>query len=70
MRLNKLLAAAGTLAATVTTAMAQTVERAAPAVEGQSEMFGGSSLLTIALIVALGIGIFLLVDDDNGPDSP
>lgn len=71
MRLNKLLAAAGALAATTTSAMAQAVERASPATQGQSELFGGSSLLTIALIVALGLGIyFLFIDDDDDPDSP
>ena len=70
MRLNKLLAAAGALAATTTTAMAQAVERVSPAVQDQSELFGGSTLLTIALIVALGIGIFLLVDNDDDSASP
>ena len=50
--------------------MAQAVERAGAPVQGESALFGGSTLLTIVLIVALGIGIFLLVDDEDDPDSP
>ena len=33
-------------------------------------MGGGSSLLIIALVVALGIGIYFITKDDNDPDSP
>ena len=70
MRSEKLAAAAAAFAATTGSAMAQAVERSSPAVQGESALFGGSSLLTIVLIVALGIGIFLLVDDEDDPDSP
>ncbi|MCA1661942.1 MAG: hypothetical protein LC648_07200 [Novosphingobium sp.] len=64
------MATAGALAASTSTAMAQAAERAGVPGEGQSELFGGSSLLTIALVLALGIAIFLLVDDEDDPDSP
>ena len=70
MHIKKLLTAAGAFAATTVSATAQAVERAAPAPQGANELFGGSTLLTIVLIVALGIGIFLLVDDEDDPDSP
>ena len=70
MRFERILAGAAALVATTSSAMAQSVERASPAVQGESELFGGSSLLTIVLIVALGIGLFLLVDDEDDPDSP
>jgi hypothetical protein len=70
MRFEKFVAGAAAFAATTGAAMAQALERASPAVESQSELFGGSTLLTIVLIVALGIGIFLLVDDEDDPDSP
>ena len=34
-------------------------------------MFGGSTLLIVALVVALGVGLFLILDDnDDSPDSP
>ena len=33
-------------------------------------MGGGSSLLIIALVVALGIGIYFITKNDNKPDSP
>jgi hypothetical protein len=70
MRIEKFIAAAGALAGTTGSAMAQAVDRAGPALHRESELFGGSALLTIVLIVALGIGIFLLVDDEDDPDSP
>ena len=70
MKTRKLMSAAGALVLSAGTAMAQTAERAAAPVEGQSELFGMSSLWTIILIIALGVGIFFLVDDDNDPDSP
>ena len=72
MRMRDLIAAAGALALSATPVMAQSapIERASAPVEAQSELFGGSTLLTIALIVALGIGIFLIVDDNDDPDSP
>jgi hypothetical protein len=70
MRIEKAITAAAAFVATTGAAMAQAVERASPAAHGQSELFGGSTLLTIVLIVALGIGVYLLVDDEDDPDSP
>lgn len=70
MPILKLFAAAGALGLSAAPALAQGVARAAAAPQGHSELFGGSALLTIVLIVALGIGIFLLVDDEDDPDSP
>jgi hypothetical protein len=64
------VAAASALALSTSTALAQSAPaRATAPVEEQSALFGQSTLLTILLIVALGVGIFLLVDDDD-PDSP
>ena len=70
MRKRDMIAAAGALALSTGTALAQTAARATAPTEGQSALFGQSSLLTILLIVALGVGIFFLVDDDDDPDSP
>ena len=72
MRMRDIITAAGALALTTTPVLAQTAApaRAAAPVEAQNELFGQSTLLTIILIVALGVGIFFLVDDDNDPDSP
>ena len=71
MGLRNLLTAAGAFALTTVPAVAQAAAtRAAAPVEGQSDLFGGSTLITILVIIALGVGIFLLVDDDDGPDSP
>lgn len=51
-------------------AQAADVSRAtAPTEVGINEM-GGGSLLWIGLAVAFGIGLFLLLDDDDNPDSP
>jgi hypothetical protein len=47
--------------------------RADTAVEGNEfgEMMGGSWLLGLIGLVAVGVGIYLLVDDgDNSPSSP
>lgn len=65
MRFKNLLAAVGAFAATTAPALART---GAP-LENASEMGGMSTLLIIALVVALGVGIYLIADD-NGPDSP
>ena len=72
MRMRDIFAAAGALALSTSPVLAQSasIDRASAPVEAQSELFGGSTLLTIALIVALGIGISLIVDDGDDPDSP
>jgi hypothetical protein len=70
MGLKEVFASATAFALTAAPALAQaTVERASSPLEAGSEM-GGSSLLIIALVVALGIGIYLITDDNNSPDSP
>jgi hypothetical protein len=71
MRIKEILVAAGALAASTGTAFAQAAERAGAPLDDASGMGGGSSLLIIALVVALGIGIYFITKgDDNGPDSP
>jgi hypothetical protein len=70
MRMRDTIAAVGALLLSAGPALAQSAQRAAEPVEGQSDLFGQSTLLTIVLIVALGLGIFFLVDDDNDSDSP
>ena len=72
MRMRDIFAAAGALALSASPVMAQSasVDRASAPVEAQNELFGGSTLLTVALLVALGIGIYLIVDDNDDPDSP
>lgn len=69
MRIKELTAAAAALVMSSVPAMAQAVERAAAPAQGSSLFGEGSALLTILVIVALGVGIYLLVDDD-GSDSP
>ena len=71
MRINDLFVAAGAFALTVAPALAQaTGDRASAPLIEQSDMGGGSSLLIIALVVALGIGIYFITKGDNDPDSP
>lgn len=65
MRFKDILAASATFVATAGPALA----RAGAPIENANEMGGMSTLLIIALIVALGVGIFLIVDD-NDPSSP
>ena len=66
MRIKDILATTASFVATAGPALA----RAGAPIESQNDMFGGSSLLIIALMVALGIGIYFVVKDDNDPDSP
>lgn len=67
MRFKNIIAATAAFAATAAPALA----RAGAPLENANEMGGMSTLLIIALVVALGIGIFLIVDDGNNkPDSP
>ena len=71
MRIKDIIVALGAFAVSTGTAFAQAAERASAPLGETGEMGGGSSLLIIALVVALGIGIYFLTkNDDNGPDSP
>ncbi len=71
MRIKDILVAAGAFAVSTGTAFAQAAERASGPLGETNEMGGGSSLLIIALVVALGIGIYFITkNDDNKPDSP
>lgn len=46
-------------------------DRAAAPVEASSEALGGgSSVVTILGIVAIGLLLFLAIDSTDGPDSP
>lgn len=49
---------------------AQPVTGAAAPLDNASSIGGGSSLLIIALVVALGIGVYFITKSHNGPDSP
>ena len=66
MLIKDILATTAAFVATAGPALA----RAGAPIESQNDMFGGSNLLIIALVVALGIGIYFVVKDDNEPDSP
>ena len=74
MRIKDLFAAAGAFALTVAPALAQAagdpLARTSAPLEDASGMGGSSSLLIIALVVALGIGIYFITKNDNDPDSP
>ncbi len=66
MHIKDIVAATAAFAATGSTALA----RAGAPIENANQMGGMSTLLIIALVVALGIGIYLITDDDDKPDSP
>ena len=72
MHFKNLVAAIATFSLSGVSAMAQAVgERASGPLDQANEVGGGSSLLIIALVVALGIGIYLITKDgDNKPNSP
>lgn len=71
MRIKDIFAAVGAFALTVAPALAQAAgERTSAPLEDASSMGGSSSLLIIALVVALGIGIYFITKNDNDPDSP
>lgn len=69
MRIKEILGAASALALSSVPAMAQAVERAAEPMDSASGIAGMSTLLIVALVVALGVGIYLIADDNNS-DSP
>ena len=70
MNFRNLAAAGAALTLTTMPAIAQTVDRAAAPVADASQMGGSSTLLLILAIVLFGAGIYFLVDNDGGPDSP
>ncbi len=70
MLIKDIFASTVAFAVTVAPAFAQSATRAvAPQME-RSDLAGGSSVLIIALVVALGIGIYFITKNDNNPDSP
>ena len=70
MRIKDFFAATAAFALTAAPALAQSATRAVAPLKEHSEMGGGSSLLIIALVVALGVGIYFITKKDNNPSSP
>ena len=71
MRIKDFFAATAAFVLASGPALGQTATRAVAPLENGNEMGGGSSLLIIALVVALGIGIYYITkNNDNRPDSP
>ena len=70
MRIKDFLAGVTAFALTAGPALAQSATRATAPLEDANSMGGSSSLLIIALVVALGIGIYFITKNDNNPDSP
>lgn len=70
--IRKLLfgAAATALAASSIAAQAAPVARTSAPVASGSEELGGGFLLPVLFALAIGLGIILLVDDDEEPVSP
>lgn len=70
MKFRSLAAAAAALSLTASPVLAAEVSRAAAPVAGESEFAGGSFLLILA-IALMGLGVYLLVDEeDDTPTSP
>lgn len=73
MRIKEVFATVGAFALTVGPALAQAarpVARAVAPLDQASTLGGSSSLLIIALVIALGVGIYFITKDDNKPNSP
>ena len=71
MRIMDVFAAAVAVVLSASPAIAQSTARASEPLDETSSLGGGSGLLIIALVVALGIGIYFITKgDDNKPDSP
>ena len=66
MRIKDILATTAAFVATAGPALA----RVGAPIQNQNDMGGSSTLLIIALVVALGIGIYFITKNDNDPDSP
>lgn len=72
MRIREILSTVGALALTVVPAFAEAAKPVARAVEPLQDgnaMGGSSTLLIIALVIALGVGIYFITKD-NKPNSP
>ena len=75
MKFRSLLAAAAALSLTTTPVLAQSVAadlgRTIAPVSEESALEGEGSILLILAVVIFGLGIYLLVDnEDDDPDSP
>jgi hypothetical protein len=75
MKFRSLLAAAAALSLTTTPVLAQSVAadlgRTIAPVSEESALEGEGSILLILAVIAFGLGIYLLVDnEDDDPDSP
>ena len=70
MHIKDFFAGVTAFALTAGPALAQSATRATAPLDEADSMGGGSSLLIIALVIALGIGIYFITKDDNNPDSP
>jgi hypothetical protein len=73
MKIRNLMAAAAAITLATAPVVAQAagadMSRVAAPVSDESEMGGDSSLLYILGAILLGVGIYLIVDD-NSPSSP
>lgn len=71
MKASLLIATAASAALATAPAQARSVdiERSSPASAGESELQGQPTLFFLGAIVAVAIGIFLLIDDDDA-ESP
>ena len=71
MKFRSLTAAAAALSLTASPVLAADVSRAAAPVAGESEYAGGGSFLLILALALMGVGLYLLVDEeDDEPTSP
>lgn len=73
MRIKDIFATVGAFALTVGPAFAEAakpVARAVTPLEQHSNLGSSSSLLIIALVIALGVGIYFITKNDNKPNSP
>lgn len=73
MRIKEILASVGAFALTVGPALAQAtrpIARATAPLVADNNLGGRSSLLIIALVIALGVGIYFITKNDNKPNSP
>lgn len=69
-RLLTAIAGASLLAAAPVAQAAEASRSNAPMDEASAMAGENSTLLWIGLAIALGIGLYLILDDGNSPDSP